>query len=71
MLPTGGDSVADRFGRDPVGNTLSVIMLVGMLASLAAIARLWRRRERGRRPGIAVPIIAVATPEQDQVVACT
>jgi uncharacterized membrane protein len=59
VLPTGGDSVADRFGRDPVGNTLSVIVLVGMLASLAAIARLWRRRERGRRPGIAVPIIAV------------
>ena len=58
VLPTGDDSIADRFGRDPIGNTLAVIVLVGMLASLAGVAVLWRRRESGRRPGIAVPIIA-------------
>jgi uncharacterized membrane protein len=58
VLPTGGDSVADRFGRDPAGNTLAVIVLLGMLASLAGVAVIWRRPNGARRPGIAVPIIA-------------
>jgi uncharacterized membrane protein len=54
-----GDSVADRFGRDPVGNTLSVIVLIGMLASLVGVVVSWRRPKSGRRPGLAIPILAV------------
>lgn len=60
VLPSGGDdSVADRFGRDLVGNTFSVIVLVGMLASLWGVALVWRRPESGRRLSIAVPIVAL------------
>ncbi|MDJ0497348.1 MAG: vitamin K epoxide reductase family protein [Acidimicrobiia bacterium] len=59
VLPTGDDSVADRFGRDPVGNTLAVIVLVGMLASLVGVAALWRRGSSDGRPSVAVPILAL------------
>jgi uncharacterized membrane protein len=60
VLPVqSSESMADRFGRDPVGNTLSVIVLLGMVASLVGVAVMWRRPKSGRRPGIAVPIIAV------------
>jgi uncharacterized membrane protein len=59
VLPTGDDSVADRFGRDPVGNTLAVIVLIGMLASLVGVAVLWRRGSGSGRPSVAVPILAL------------
>ena len=52
------DSPADRFGRDPLGNTLSVVVLIGMLASLVGVAVLWRRPKSGRRPGWAIPTLA-------------
>ena len=58
-LPFGEESWADRFGRDPFGNTLAVMVLAGMLASLVAIGRRWRRPQDGRRPGLAVPVVAV------------
>lgn len=60
VLPSGGDdSVADRFGRDPAGNTFSVIVLVGMLASLWGVSLVWRSPGNGRRLSIAVPIVAI------------
>lgn len=59
LPPRYDDSPADRFGRDPLGNTLSVIVLIGMLASLVGVVALWRRPKSGRRPGWAIPILAV------------
>lgn len=60
VLPTGDDgSVADRFGRDPLGNTLAVIVLIGMVASLIGVTVLWRRGTSSGRPSVAVPIIAL------------
>ncbi len=60
VLPLGsGDSVADRFGRDPVGNTLSAIVLIGMVASLVGVVVVWRRPKSGRRPGAAIPVMAM------------
>ncbi len=60
VLPTGdNDSVADRFGRDPAGNTLAVIVLIGMAASLIGVTVLWRRSAGGSRPSVAVPILAL------------
>lgn len=59
-LPTGeDDSVADRFGRDPVGNTVAVIVLLGMIGSLIGVTVWWRRGTSGGRPSVAIPIIAV------------
>jgi uncharacterized membrane protein len=60
VLPSSGDdSVADRFGRDSVGNAFSVIVLVGMLTSLWGVSLVWRRPGKGRRLSIAVPIVAL------------
>lgn len=59
VLPPRDDSVADRFGRDPVGNTLSVVVLVVMLVSFAGVAVRWRRPESGRRPGLAILAVAI------------
>ncbi len=59
LPPRNGDSVADRFGRDPVGNTFSLVVLIGMLASLVGAAVMWRRPKSRRRPGLVVPIIAM------------
>jgi uncharacterized membrane protein len=66
VLPSqDGESVADRFARDPVGNTFAVIVLIGMLASLVGVGVMWRRAQRvpvanpGRRPSLAIPIIAI------------
>jgi uncharacterized membrane protein len=59
VLPTGEDSVADRFGRDPVGNTVAVIVLIGMIGSLIGVTVWWRRGTSGGRPSVAIPIVAV------------
>lgn len=60
VLPTSADdSMADRFGRDPVGNTVAVIVLIGMVASLIGVTVLWRRGTSGGRPSVAIPIIAL------------
>lgn len=59
LPPRNGDSVADRFGRDPVGNTFSLVVLIAMLASLVGVAVMWRRPKSKRRPGLVVPIIAM------------
>jgi uncharacterized membrane protein len=33
------DSIGERFGRDPVGNSAAVVVLIGMVATLALLAR--------------------------------
>ncbi len=50
ILPpgTGEDSVAGRFGRDPVGTSISVVVLVLMLGSLGGVAW-WIPRPGDRR----------------------
>jgi uncharacterized membrane protein len=53
------DTLADRFGRDPVGNTLAVIVLVGMLASFGGVAVRWRRPHDRRNPDWAILAVAV------------
>jgi len=59
VLPTQNDSVSDRFGRDPVGNSFAVIVLAGLLASLIGVLVLWRRPWPDRPPTVAIPIVAV------------
>lgn len=66
VLPAGdNDSIADRFGRDPLGNSFAVVVLIGMLASLVGVAMLWGRSqekdatESPRRLSVAVPIVAI------------
>ncbi|NQV07201.1 vitamin K epoxide reductase [bacterium] len=43
VLPVASESFADKFGNDPVANTIAVIVLLGMIASLVAVAILARR----------------------------
>lgn len=58
-LPLSDESIVDRFGRDPLANTIAVIVLLGMLASLAAVVILARRETTDREVGPAIPILAL------------
>ena len=56
LLMTGGpsDGFGARFDRDPVGNGLAVIVLVGMIAAVGWVVaqRPWRALGRRTRPGL-------------------
>jgi uncharacterized membrane protein len=64
--PAGGDaartSVGERYGRDPVGNTAAVLVLLAMVAvaGLAAKQLLRPARRIPSPPGWVVPVLAVA-----------
>lgn len=59
-LPSSADqSLADRFGNDPLGNSLAVLVLVAMLASLVAIPLLIRNGRLGAWPAWVVPVLAL------------
>ena len=51
-------SVRQRFLQDPVGNSLSVLVLLLMVGSLIAVPRLAGTRRSVRAPGLAIPIAA-------------
>ncbi len=56
-----GESPWDRFRQDPVGNSLSVAVLVLMVLSLGAVVWLVRWREgEGERGDLLVPLLALA-----------
>lgn len=60
VLPSSGDeSVADRFGNDPVGNSLAVLVLIAMLASLVAIPLMISSGRLGTGPAWLVPLLAI------------
>jgi uncharacterized membrane protein len=60
VLPSSDDqSVAERFGNDPVGNSLAVLVLVAMVASLVAVPLLIRKGRLGAGRAWAVPILAL------------
>ena len=52
-------SVADRFGNDPAGNSLAVVVLVGMAASLVAVPIMIGKGLLGSPPVWLVPVLAV------------
>ena len=59
-LPSAEDeSVADRFGNDPVGNSLAVLVLVAMIASLVAVPIMVGKGALGSAPVWLVPVFAV------------
>jgi len=65
--PGGSDGVGDsletigeKFRNDPAGNTLAVIVLLGMLASAVVIWVQVRRGRLGSMPDWPVPVLAVA-----------
>jgi uncharacterized membrane protein len=49
--------LAERLGRDPVGNGLAIVILLGMLAGLAGVATVARRRQDAGMPGLVIPIL--------------
>jgi uncharacterized membrane protein len=54
-------SMAERFRLDPAGNTIAVVVLLGMLAALAAVLVAWARRSAW--PEVAdwlIPVLALA-----------
>jgi len=59
-LPSAEDeSVADRFGNDPVGNSLAVLVLVAMIASLVAVPIMISKGLLGSAPAWLIPAFAV------------
>ena len=60
-LPAAEDeSIADRFGNDPAGNSLAVVILIAMVVSLAAVPLLIGRGKLESAPVWLVPVLAVA-----------
>jgi uncharacterized membrane protein len=58
-IPVRRPTMAENFRRDPAGNTLSVLVLIGMIASLLALPTLSRSRATKRTLGVAIPVIAL------------
>jgi len=59
-LPSAEDeSVADRFGNDPVGNGLAVLVLIAMIASLVAVPIMVGRGLLESAPVWLIPVLAV------------
>jgi uncharacterized membrane protein len=59
-LPSAADeSVADRFGNDPVGNTLAVLVLIAMIASVVAVPIMVGKGLLGSSPVWLVPVLAI------------
>jgi uncharacterized membrane protein len=55
-------SAWEKFQLDPVGNSLSVIVLIGMIASLAVMAVRWRNQQKTKKRAKlhwAVPLLAL------------
>ena len=56
-------SVREKFQLDPVGNSLSVVVLIGMVISLAVMAVRWRSQEKTKARSKlhwVVPVLALA-----------
>jgi len=61
LPPTRRPGAIENFRRDPVGNGLSVLVLVGMLVGLAAMPRMARRRGgQADDGGVAIAVLALA-----------
>ncbi|MGB5565790.1 MAG: vitamin K epoxide reductase family protein [Acidimicrobiia bacterium] len=59
-LPSAEDqSIADRFGNDPAGNSLAVLVLVAMIASLVAVPIMIGKGLLGSAPVWLVPVFAI------------
>lgn len=56
---TSDESMSARFSRDPLGNTLAVVVLIGLLTSLVAAGVIGRGQVGSGPVGGAVPILAV------------
>jgi uncharacterized membrane protein len=59
VIPSRALTVAEKFNQDRVGNSLSVVVLLLMVASLVALFVFMRAAPAGERLGVAVPVIAV------------
>lgn len=53
------ESFADRFGSDPVGNGLAVLVLIAMIASVVAVPIMIGKGRLGSAPTWPVPVLAV------------
>jgi uncharacterized membrane protein len=53
------ESMWDLFSRDPLGNGVAVVVLVGMLVSLVAVPVLLTKGGLGSGPSWAVPLLAI------------
>jgi uncharacterized membrane protein len=61
-IPAKPTTVAERLQQDPVGNTLAIVVLIGMVLSLVAVAARWVMRVPGREaPFVSwlVPVLAL------------
>jgi uncharacterized membrane protein len=59
-LPVAADeSVGDKIARDPLGNGLAILVLIGLLASLVLVPILVRRGSLHGGPAWVIPVLAV------------
>jgi uncharacterized membrane protein len=58
-IPVRRPTMRENFQRDPAGNTMSVLVLIGMIASLLALPSLSRSPAANRTLGVAIPLIAL------------
>jgi uncharacterized membrane protein len=59
VIPSRSLTVAEKFRQDPVGNSLSVVILIAMLASVAVVIVVLRSSPSGGHLGYAIPVVAV------------
>ena len=57
VIPEHPPTMLDNLRRDPVANTISVVVLVGMIACVAALPAISRFRPRAWELGLVVPIV--------------
>jgi len=58
-IPVRRPTMRENFQRDPAGNTMSVLVLIGMVVSLLALPKLSRSRSANATLGVAIPLIAL------------
>jgi uncharacterized membrane protein len=59
VIPEHTPTMLDNLRRDPVGNTISVVVLLGMLACVVALPAISRFRPRVWELGLVVPIVTL------------
>lgn len=59
----GGSGVLERLGRDPLGNALAILVLIGMLTSVVAVIIQWRKPlalQADEAPSVWIPLLCIA-----------
>lgn len=59
VIPERKLTMMENYRRDPLGNTFSIFVLIGMVFSVIAVGYLWRSSVTGRDVGWAIPAVSL------------